>query len=277
MNVSRVFLIFISAIQLTSSMKDCKTAPKDVVFLLDTSGSVGLSNFNMTLKAIKSFISMFDIGPSNTRVGIETFATTVNHQFALGDHQTVASLITAIDKIPYQTGGTQITTALAYAATNSFKTGGRRLADKILILVTDGRSYDINSTVIQANNLQKQGINVFCLGVGAYVDIEELQAITKHRSRVLQVQDFNTLSHFIGNFRSTVCKAQKTTPFYLKEAFHWIEYVEVGILSLVTVVVVGSLSCFCRFCFFFLKKREDDSEERKPRRKPCKRPAGWPT
>lgn len=180
------------------------------MFLLDTSGSVGLLNFNMTLKAIKSFISMFDIGPRNTRVGIETFATTVNHQFALGDHQTVASLITAIDKIPYQTGGTQITTALAYAATNSFNTGGRRLADKILILVTDGRSYDINSTVIQANNLQKQGINVFCLGVGAYVDVEELQAITKHRSRVLQVQDFNTLSHFIGNFRSTVCKGITT-------------------------------------------------------------------
>lgn len=153
---------------------------------------------------------MFDIGPRNTRVGIETFATTVNHQFALGDHQTVASLITAIDKIPYQTGGTQITTALAYAATNSFNTGGRRLADKILILVTDGRSYDINTTVIQANNLQKQGINVFCLGVGAYVDIKELQAITKHRGRVLQVQDFNTLSHFIGNFRSTVCKGITT-------------------------------------------------------------------
>uniref|UniRef100_K1QYC9 Cartilage matrix protein n=1 Tax=Magallana gigas TaxID=29159 RepID=K1QYC9_MAGGI len=119
----------------------------------------------MTLKAIKSFISMFDIGPRNTRVGIETFATTVNHQFALGDHQTVASLITAIDKIPYQTGGTQITTALAYAATNSFNTGGRRLADKILILVTDGRSikpsHDKLNCVTTYNNLENKTTNNF--------------------------------------------------------------------------------------------------------------------
>lgn len=188
----------------------CETTPKDVVFLLDASGSVGQSNFKLTLEAIKSFVSLFDIGPRNTRVAIETFATSVNHQFALNDHQNITSMVTAIGKIPYQTGGTQINTALAYAASYSFKNGGRRFADKILILVTDGRSYDINDTVIQANNLQKHGINVFCLGVGAFVDMKELQVITKNKNRVLQVQDFNTLSHFIGNFRSTVCKGITT-------------------------------------------------------------------
>lgn len=187
-------------------LTDCETAPKDVVFLLDTSGSVGPSNFKLTLEAIKSFVSMFDIGPKNTRVAIETFATSVHHQFALNDYQTEASLLTAIDKIPFQSGGTQINTALAYAATYSFKNGGRLFADKVLILVTDGLSRNMNATVIRANNLQKHGINVFCLGVGAYVDIKELQAITKHRNRVFQVRDFNTLSHFIGNIRSTICK-----------------------------------------------------------------------
>jgi uncharacterized protein YegL len=160
------------------------------------------------LNYTKAVVSNFVIGPNNVRVGIETFSSTLHHQFALNENRNLTSLLAAIDKIPYQTGSTYINLALEYAMKHSVKDGGRKNVDKILILITDGQSSSLNATAIQVHSLHRTKIRVFCIGVGRSVNKKELQEISNKASRTLFIQDFNFIS-MTGKLFSTICKGKQ--------------------------------------------------------------------
>ncbi|XP_061196562.1 collagen alpha-1(XXI) chain-like [Saccostrea echinata] len=273
------FLILSGTHVSESKKQECKTATKDVVFLLDTSGSVGAVAFEEVLNFTKAIVSTFRIGPQNTLVGIETFASIVHHQFALDVNKNMATLLTAIDSIPYQSGGTNIVAGLEYVIKNSFKAGGRRNADKILILVTDGQTYSPNATAMQVKSLRKTNIKVFCIGVGLYVDPKELQHIASGANHTLLIKDYDSLSNTIRKLHAAICKVSRNrkAPVYLRDFIHGFEYLEVAILTLVTVIAIGAFGCCCRFCVLFAKRREREEEEKPKRQQPCKRPKDWPS
>ncbi|XP_062568078.1 collagen alpha-1(XII) chain-like [Saccostrea cucullata] len=295
-----------------SRKQECKSASTDVVFLLDSSGSVGSENFKKILNFTKAIVSRFTVGPHNTLVGIETFASTVHHQFALDANKNMATLLTAVDNVPYQTGGTNIEAALKYVNDYSFKPGGRRNAEKILILITDGQTYSPNGTAIQAKSLRKTNIKVFCIGIGHSINSKELQHISSGADHTFLIEDFNSLTTAIKVMHSVICKANsrittakqsrteerkrnvtakattklKTTmqvsknikaPVYLRDVIHGFEYLEVTVLSIVSVIAMGAFGCCCRFCFIFAKRKETEEEEKPKRKPPCKRPKGWPS
>lgn len=182
------------------------TEPKDVVFMLDASGSVGQTNFHTMLSSTKTLVSNFVIGPRHIRVAFETFASTVHHEFALNVHSSLEALLKAIGDIQFHSGGTAISTALEYAVNSSFKIGGRMHADKILVLITDGRSYNTNMSAIQGSHLQKMNVKVFCIGVGSYVNQTELELIAKNRNHVLRANNFTDLVQLMDTIYTKVCR-----------------------------------------------------------------------
>lgn len=181
--------------------------------MLDSSGSVGQTSFQKMLNFTKAVVSNFAIGPRNTQVGIETFSSILHHQFAMNVNKNLRSLLTAIDKIPYQSGGTYIGLALEYATKHSFHAGGRQGADKILILITDGRSTSPNATAVQVKLLHRANISVFCVGVGQFIDKTELQQIANKASRTLFIQNFDFISKIIRKLYTTICKGKQLFEF----------------------------------------------------------------
>lgn len=97
-------------------------AEADVVFLLDSSGSVGATNFKKMLKFIQGVVSKFSVGLNNIQVGIDTFQSTVKSEFKLNQFLDKNDLITAIGNIVYKTGGTKTGPAIKFMTTNSFST-----------------------------------------------------------------------------------------------------------------------------------------------------------
>ena len=84
---------------------DCKSGGKaDIHFLLDSSGSVGQANYNKQLNFVKQFANSFTVGPNDIQIGVTTFSSLVHNQFWMNTHQDNQALISAIDKIPYDTG-----------------------------------------------------------------------------------------------------------------------------------------------------------------------------
>ncbi|XP_071141967.1 coadhesin-like [Mytilus edulis] len=140
----------------------------DVVFLLDSTGSVGATHFKKMLKFIQGVVSKFSVGLNNIQVGIDTFQSTVKSEFKFNQFLDKNDLITAIGNIVYKTGATKTGPAIKFMTTNSFSTaaGHRTDVPKIGIVITDGKSNDQANTLAESKKARASGIQLIAIGVG---------------------------------------------------------------------------------------------------------------
>lgn len=95
-------------------------AKADIVFLLDSSGSVGSSNFQKMLKFVEGVAQDFNIGPNDVQIGVDTFSTSHKAEFHMNSHLDKQSLVSAISHIPYKSGSTHTGEAIQFMHTDSF-------------------------------------------------------------------------------------------------------------------------------------------------------------
>ena len=101
------------------SVTECN-AQADIVFLLDSSGSVGSSNFQKMLGFVKNVANSFDIGPTDVQIGVDTFQTSHKAEFNLNTYSDKQRMLTAINNIKYTTGLTHTGDAIRFMRTDSF-------------------------------------------------------------------------------------------------------------------------------------------------------------
>ena len=82
----------------------------DVIFVLDSSITVQLSNFQKMTSFVGTVIQALDInsapdGPTISRVGVVTAGVTATVQFQLNTYQTKAQLLQAVN-VPYSADAT---------------------------------------------------------------------------------------------------------------------------------------------------------------------------
>ena len=94
---SSTFVLLLSA---------CDDRAFDVVFLLDSSGSVGEQNFTTMKEFVKEVIQKLPIGPDATNVGLITFSKYPVVRITLSDFDTKADLLNAVDSVQYVAGKT---------------------------------------------------------------------------------------------------------------------------------------------------------------------------
>lgn len=177
---------------------------------MDSSVSVGSTNFEKQKNFVASFAESFDISPFSVQIGIVTFASTPNNEFNLNTFQTKADTINAIYTISYQYGGTRTDLGLKYAAENSFTTpsGDRTGAINILIVITDGYSNQPELTRQEATKLHQMNIKVFAIGIGTGVDKTELGYIASGAEYVFQINNFDAFDSIRDVLKKTACKGR---------------------------------------------------------------------
>ena len=87
-------------------------AKADIAFILDSSGSIGQTNYNKMLDFVKDVVNQFDIGSNKIRVATEIFSDRTYVQFNFNKYMTKAPLTQAISNIPYKRGTTNTGQAL---------------------------------------------------------------------------------------------------------------------------------------------------------------------
>ena len=181
----------------------------DIVFLDDSSGSVTLPNFNITLNFTNHIIEALDIGQYGTRIGFVRFDTNVVKIFDLKDHFDKSALTDIVDDIYYPTGGTHTDKALRYIRQNSFQpgTGARDEIADILIIMTDGKSNRPHLTAHEAPLLLATGTHVISIGISAGVNVTELNmmATDPDSKNVYLVQNFDVLLGYLTQMTSHIC------------------------------------------------------------------------
>ena len=194
----------------------------DVVFLIDESESVFEENFQKSLDFVKNMIKAFPdeklSGKNGTRFGLSTFDHDCRSHFYLSDYTNQSAYLSAISRVSYSGGETILGRALELILTDQFneERGLRPEVDgisRVLIVLTDGQSYDSVST--PAKNVRDENIVIYAIGIGSYDD-EQVKEIASSESHVYTLSSFTELEKFISTITSSTCNEPR--PASLKEA-----------------------------------------------------------
>eukprot|EP00795_Rhopilema_esculentum_P010617 gene10617-19356_t len=189
----------------------------DLIFLIDSSSSIGQKNFDLTLEFICEIIVKFgvDYGKGGTRVAAVTFSTKAYLVYNLGDASvdTATRACEITRNIKYRGGGTGIAVGMDLVRTNilSEKERNRKRA---LILITDGTHNFGGSPIDIARKLKsEQNVEIYTIGVGKKIKRSELKNIASRskktgRKLIFQLkseEDFQTLLHKIIRTDYSLC------------------------------------------------------------------------
>ena len=174
---------------------DCSVNALDLYFVMDTSGSVGSSNFQLMKTFVYNIVDSFNVGSDSVRVGVMSYGSSNYYNFHLNTYSTKSSVLSAINNIPYRGGGTNTASALDGMRTVGFSTsnGARPTSQgipRVGIVITDGKSSSYSATLTAANNVHNAGIIVFAIGI-AGANQNELNAIASQSSYVSFLSSFS--------------------------------------------------------------------------------------
>ncbi|XP_060583327.1 collagen alpha-1(XII) chain-like [Ruditapes philippinarum] len=192
---------------------NCSDSKFDIVFVLDSSGSVGEDNFKIIKTFVKSVVQNLNVGPDNAKVGVITFSRYPVIRLRLDDYTDKDALLKAIDSVPYIPGITETHSALYLLKDEGFK-GSRPNVPNIGVVITDGKSFHTNLTASSASELKSQGVVMFGIGVGGDVNILELQSIASpvYSEHVFTVSSFSSLSGIVSALSSKTCEVAPVAP-----------------------------------------------------------------
>ncbi|XP_019711442.1 collagen alpha-4(VI) chain-like [Hippocampus comes] len=183
----------------------------DVVFLVDSSGSIGSANFQEVREFLQNVVSGLDIGPDNVRVGLAQYNQDPVLEFSLMEHMDKNSLLAELDNLPYLGGDTQTGEAIDFIRTQLFnESAGSRASQgvpQIAVVITDGASGD--GVVQPALRLRDHGVTVFAIGVGGGANVNELEAIANQPSDDFRflIDSFQSLQNVSEVVLENICDA----------------------------------------------------------------------
>lgn len=152
----------------------------DIVFLIDSSGSIKIENWQFVLNFVNDIIDKMGVGPQKTQVGVCTFGNKAHVIFNLNNYTDPAQMKAAVSSAKFLDENTNTSGGIWMANKVMFtpENGDRKLAPNMLIIITDGVStYDHEKTIPYANEAKAAGIKIVSLGVGNVTSKDELDAI----------------------------------------------------------------------------------------------------
>merc|ERR1711970_730222 len=193
----------------TCTQRSCASSVKlDLQLIVDTSGSVGLKNFNLMMKNIADkVLPKFNVGRGKTHVALHKYSTHQWTEFGLDRYFNLAAMQRRVKQTRHR-GGWTYTAAAMTAALRTFKRKARRnrKVAKVCIVFTDGKATDARKLPAAQRAWRSYGASVFAVGIGNGINKKSLAVIAGSSARVLQTT-FRTLGNIVKPLLNQVCKA----------------------------------------------------------------------
>ncbi|KAF1460583.1 Vitrin, partial [Pygoscelis antarcticus] len=182
----------------------------DIGFVIDGSSSVGTSNFRTVLQFVANISKEFEISDTDTRVGAVQYTYEQRLEFSFDKYSTKQDVLSAIKRISYWSGGTSTGAAISYASEQLFSKS-KPNKRKIMIVITDGRSYD--DVRVPAMAAHQNGVIAYSIGV-AWAAQDELEAIATDpdKEHSFFVDEFDNLYHFVNQLIQNICTEFNSQP-----------------------------------------------------------------
>ncbi|NWR30291.1 COSA1 protein, partial [Tachuris rubrigastra] len=192
----------------------CRVTPLELVFVIDSSESVGPDNFKIIKIFTKTFIDKVSANHATARIGIINFSHKVDLVSSLKQYTTIEYLKSAVDKMPYLGEGTYTASAIQEAI--QLFQAARPAVRKVTVVITDGQA-DARDKV-QLDNIVREAhamnIEIFVIGIVQRTDphfddfLKEMQLIATDpdEEHVYQIEDFITLSALENKLITKICE-----------------------------------------------------------------------
>nr|XP_054500224.1 collagen alpha-1(XXVIII) chain [Agelaius phoeniceus] len=192
----------------------CKTTPLELVFVIDSSESVGPENFNIIKTFMKTFIDKVSANHATTRIGIINFSHRVDLVSSLKQYTSKEHLKSAVDEMPYLGEGTYTASAIQEAI-RLFQ-AARPAVRKVAVVITDGQAD--NRDKVRLDTIVREAhatdIEIFVIGIVQRTDphfddfLKEMQLIATDpdEEHVYQIDDFVTLSVLENKLITKICE-----------------------------------------------------------------------
>ncbi|CAB1334701.1 unnamed protein product [Coregonus sp. 'balchen'] len=185
----------------------CKDMQGDVLFLIDSSGSINNEDFQKMKLFMQSIINKSVIGLDKVRVGIIQFSINQQVIFPLNEHNDKEGMLQGVQTMQQLGGGTHTGEALSY--TSQFfdpPKGGRTNVKQFLIIVTDGEAQD--EVKAPAEKLQDKGVIIYAIGV-VNANNTQLLEISGAQERVYSERDFDALKALERQLALAICDPER--------------------------------------------------------------------
>uniref|UniRef100_A0A3Q3IQW3 VWFA domain-containing protein n=1 Tax=Monopterus albus TaxID=43700 RepID=A0A3Q3IQW3_MONAL len=169
----------------------CKDIPGDLIFLIDSSGSIYPEDYKKMKAFMKSVISKSIIGKNELHVGVMQFTTIQQIEFPLNHYHSKEEMSNAINAMQQIGGGTLTGEAITQVSKYfDVASGGRPDLRQRLIVITDGEAQDEVRGPAQV--LRDKGVVVYAIGM-VDANTTQLLEITGSPDRMYLERDFDAL------------------------------------------------------------------------------------
>ncbi|XP_056283164.1 collagen, type XXVIII, alpha 2a [Pseudoliparis swirei] len=209
----------------------CKERPMELVFVIDSSESVGPENFEIIKDFVTRLVDRTTVGRNATRIGLVLYSLDVHLEFNLVRYMSKQDVKQAIRKMPYMGEGTYTGTAIRKATREAFFSA-RPGVRKVAIVITDGQTDERESVKlgIAVREAHAANIEMYALGIVNSSDttqmefLQELNLIASDpdSEHMYLIDDFNTLPALESQLVSQFCEDENGALIYNRIANgHW--------------------------------------------------------
>ncbi|KAG9349509.1 hypothetical protein JZ751_027954 [Albula glossodonta] len=200
-----------------TQVQRCKERPMELVFVIDSSESVGPENFEIIKDFVTALVDRVTVGRNATRIGLVLYSLEVHLQFNLARYMTKEDVKQAIRKMPYMGEGTYTGTAIRKATQEAFYSA-RNGVRKVAIVITDGQT-DKREPVkldLAVREAHAANIEMYALGIVNTTDITQAEFLRElnliasdpDSEHMYLIDDFNTLPALESKLVSQFCEDQ---------------------------------------------------------------------
>merc|ERR1711962_1080989 len=185
----------------------CAEKVMDIYFVLDSSNSIYVHDYDSELEFVKGVVSRLDISSRHTRVGMLTFSDDFTRPtISLTQFNSKRDVLNAVtlQNLPYRTGVTNTHLAIRYVREDP---EFRRDITKVMVVVTDGGSRSPGATAREARLAREEGFYMFVVGIGQFLEESEWRNIASDPDSrfIFNITGFNLLDNVSRNLPRVAC------------------------------------------------------------------------
>ena len=170
-----------------------------VCLLLDSSGSIIESNFQLSLNFSQGLVSAIDTKSPDSLYSIVLFASDAIIQLNYSDATTTLDELATLTRDYYRGTATQLGFEKCQA---TFDLGDGK--SHVIIILTNGSPNDSSLADSTANATKATGTKIVCLGIGSGIDFETLSRWSTIPELTFQAKSFADLENIASSFTSTI-------------------------------------------------------------------------
>ena len=183
----------------------------DLVFVLDSSGSITDVRFGKVKEMVVAIVNELDVRMDRTRVGLIYWSNNAFVAFNMNDYgQVKQDVVEAIRRVPYRGNWTHTSSALqlVYSVAFQRQNGDRPGVPNVAVVVSDGNSNVFSQlTPVQASVCRMNGIRMVAVGIGDFVNAGELSSIASRplHANMIIYPTYDQLENITESLIETTC------------------------------------------------------------------------